>query len=366
MRNLLAKLGRWGLFVALGIFVGVAGLRFAQLVAPAPEQSVARGFIGHTTGGDFFGTRASGGGSVVAGSGITVAGSTVSVDFAVAQARVVDTCPAGSAIRAIAADATITCETDDNAGGDITAVTAGTGLSGGAASGAASLALLYPNAGLVLYDDVMSCSTTGNMGGLPIAVSGAGAGCIAATTTAAAARPSVLGLSAGTTATGRSAWASTGTLFFDSTANWIYETLVSPQALSDGTNTWTWRGGFCDVISGADCVDGVYFEYDQSADTHWRCKTAANSVRTATNSTVTATVNTYDRLRITLTEDSSALFEVNGVTVCGGAIATNIPSGSARATFFSPGVTNSTAGSVNTRAMDTDYWFYAGTFDTSR
>ena len=61
------------------------------------------------------------------------------------QRRVGSSCPAGSSIRAIAADGTVACETDDdtdtNSGGDITAVTAGVGLTGGGASGAVALAV---------------------------------------------------------------------------------------------------------------------------------------------------------------------------------------------------------------------------------
>ena len=37
-------------------------------------------------------------------------------------------------------DGTVTCESDDNSGGDITDVTAGTGLSGGGTTGAVTLA----------------------------------------------------------------------------------------------------------------------------------------------------------------------------------------------------------------------------------
>lgn len=79
--------------------------------------------------------------SVVAGSGLSgggVSGSvTLSVNTTVIQARVEDSCSAGSAIRAIAADGSVTCESF----GDITGVTAGAGLMGGGASGAVSLAV---------------------------------------------------------------------------------------------------------------------------------------------------------------------------------------------------------------------------------
>jgi hypothetical protein len=62
------------------------------------------------------------------------------IDANAVQRRVAGACDPGSAIRAIGADGTVACEADDNAGGDVTAVIAGFGLSGGATSGAATLA----------------------------------------------------------------------------------------------------------------------------------------------------------------------------------------------------------------------------------
>jgi hypothetical protein len=61
------------------------------------------------------------------------------LDAAILQTRVAGNCAAGSAISSIAQNGIVTCETDDNSGGDITGVTAGTGLTGGGASGPVTL-----------------------------------------------------------------------------------------------------------------------------------------------------------------------------------------------------------------------------------
>jgi hypothetical protein len=62
-----------------------------------------------------------------AGTGLTLTGTVFSVDTTVVQSRVGGTCPAGQAIRAIAADGTVTCEVDD-VGAMGTTYSAGTGL----------------------------------------------------------------------------------------------------------------------------------------------------------------------------------------------------------------------------------------------
>lgn len=82
---------------------------------------------------------------VIAGVGLT-GGSTsgaanLAVDTNVIQRRVGDTCPAGSSIRAILANGTVQCETDDVGTGDITAVTSGSGLTGGGTMGDVNLAI---------------------------------------------------------------------------------------------------------------------------------------------------------------------------------------------------------------------------------
>ena len=60
------------------------------------------------------------------------------------QRRITGSCPAGQFLRSVAVDGGVTCGTDANGGGDITAVTAGAGLTGGATSGDAALAVAVP------------------------------------------------------------------------------------------------------------------------------------------------------------------------------------------------------------------------------
>jgi hypothetical protein len=88
--------------------------------------------------------------AVSAGTGLLGGGSTgdvsLNVDFAMAQARVTGVCSAGTYVAGVNQDGTVACSSSSEVG-DISSVIAGPGLTGGAVSGDATLAVAFGGSG---------------------------------------------------------------------------------------------------------------------------------------------------------------------------------------------------------------------------
>ena len=179
------------------------------------------------------------------------------------------------------------------------------------------------------FEDFYSVTDLYNCGIYRAGVNGAGASSIGAV--AVSGRPGIVELSTGTTAAGYAGYYARNTfsLLFG-TGKRVYETDIHIPILSTAIEEYILRLGFQDAIGG-DAIDGVYFEYDRTANVNWLRCTADNSARTKTDTGVAVGAAAWIRLKIVVAADGlSAEFFINNVSV--GTNVANIPVGAGRHT----------------------------------
>jgi hypothetical protein len=100
---------------------------------------------------------------------------------------------------------------------------------------------------------------------------------------------------------------------------WIFNIVT----LSDSTNRYIMRLGFGDT-SGADQVNGIYFEYSDNINSgKWNLKTASASTRSTTSSTTTVATGWHNFTITVNAAATSTTLTLDGVNLA--TIATNIP-----------------------------------------
>ena len=183
----------------------------------------------------------------------------------------------------------------------------------------------------------------------------AASGGTAAAQTAIAAHPGYMNFTLGTSTTGSGSFGalSSNHILLGNSWYWKFETLIRIAALSDGTNTYTFRAGFIDSGS-AESPDGVFFRYTNGVNSgNWQLIARSNNSETATNSSSAVAAATWYRLTIIVNPaGTSAEFFVNGTSI--GTVGTTIPTGAGRGTGFGVMFLKS-AGTADNSVLDEDY-----------
>lgn len=219
-----------------------------------------------------------------------------------------------------------------------------------------------PSAGFWLYDEMLNAisSGSGTFGMFPFEVSNSG------TSTACqqnsqglndSSGPGIITCQTGTTSTGRTGFSTGINAILLGGGAWIYEMRGRLHNLSDGTDTYTWRFGFGDNMSG-EPVDGAYFRYTHGTNAgEYQCVTRSNSTETANDSNVAAQATAMSKFRIEINEAASSIgFYIDGTLVCTNT--TNIPTGAGRQT----GIFQNMMKSVGTAQRHSSYDYVSTRF----
>ena len=134
--------------------------------------------------------------------------------------------------------------------------------------------------------------------------------------------------------------------------------------LSDATDTFTVRVGFCDATN-AESTDGAFVRYTHGTNSgKFQFVTRNNNVETATDTNINVGVNTWYRVQIDVNAaGTSATCTIFGVSVATNT--TNIPTAAGRETGIVPGYIQKSLG-ANPRTLDIDYFQALFKFTLSR
>lgn len=134
----------------------------------------------------------------------------------------------------------------------------------------------------------------------------------------------------GTTTTGSAVRVATVIIPAAKVGGLQYIALASPQTLSDGTNTYTYRIGVGDGSLNANPTNGIFFRYTHGTNSgNWQCVSRSAGVETVINTSVAATVYDFatqaiQHFRFEVNAGATSIeFFINNVSM--GTITTNIP-----------------------------------------
>jgi len=101
--------------------------------------------------------------------------------------------------------------------------------------------------------------------------------------------------------------------------------------LSDGTETYTLRWGFFDIVASGTIPNGCWFEYSHGVNSgNWTINTSNNSTQTNTNTSTAFDTNWHNYMIVVNAAATSVSFYIDDVEVSGSPLSTNIPTASGR------------------------------------
>ena len=106
----------------------------------------------------------------------------------------------------------------------------------------------------------------------------------------------------------------------------VAEFAIKLGTLSTTADRAVFRGGLCDTAD-VECVNGLYFEYDQGLSTVWRIGASQGGTRSETATGVTVAASTWYTFKIVVNSTSSVEYFINGTSVGTISTAANIPDG---------------------------------------